>query len=170
MNEEPLDDTLFTEEDQDFAKRYYHQKKDLLFINPDDILCVHYILQQRAMHVRPSMIVVPQLYQHEILYRAHFKSGHQVVGKVLASIQEKQTWPGIKRDVENNTKHCLTCQQTKHPAGNPCCPLQNINRNKFNDLVQFDHLKLCKTKSGNTGLLVIIKPLHEVRGSYLICS
>ena len=156
MKNEPLDDTLFPEDVQDFAKRYYHQKKDLLFLNQNDILCVNYIPQQRAIHVRPCMIVMPQLYQHEILYRAHDESGHQGVGKVLARIQERHTWPGIKRDVVNHIKHCLTCQQTKHPAGNPSYPLQSINSSNFNDLVQFDHLKLCKTTSGNNGLLVII--------------
>ena len=156
MKNEPLDDALFPEDVQDFAKRYFHQKKDLLFLNQNDILCVNYIPQQRAMHVRPCMIVMPQLYQHEILYRAHDESGHQGVGKVLARIQERHTWPGIKRDVVNHIKHCLTCQQTKHPAGNPCYPLQSINSSNFNDLVQFDHLKLCKTTSGNNGLLVII--------------
>ena len=156
MKNEPLDDALFPEDVQDFAKRYFHQKKDLLFLNQNDILCVNYIPQQRAMHVRPCMIVMPQLYQHEILYRALDESGHQGVGKVLARIQERHTWPGIKRDVVNHIKHCLTCQQTKHPAGNPCYPLQSINSSNFNDLVQFDHLKLCKTTSGNNGLLVII--------------
>ena len=156
MKNEPLEDTLFPEDVQDFAKRYFHQKKDLLFLNQNDILCVNYIPQQRAMLIRPCMIVMPQLYQHEILYRAHDESGHQGVGKVLTRIQERHTWPGIKRDVVNHIKHCLTCQQTKHPAGNPCYPLQSINSSNFNDLVQFDHLKLCKTTSGNNGLLVII--------------
>ena len=156
MKGEPLEDAMFPEDVQDFARRYFHQKKDLLFLNPDFILCVNYVPQQRALHVRPCMIVMPQLYQHEILYRAHDESGHQGVGKVLARVQERHTWPGIKRDIVNHIKHCLTCQQTKHPAGNPCYPLQNINSSNFNDLVQFDHLKLCKTESGNTGLLVII--------------
>ena len=145
MKNEPLEDPMFPDEIQDFAKRYYHQKKDLLFLNPDDILCVNYVPQQRALHVRPCMIVMPQLSQHEILYRAHDESGHRGVGKVLARIQERHTWPGIKRDVVNHIKQCLTCQQAKHPAGNPCYPLQNINSSNFNDLVQFDHLKLCKT-------------------------
>ena len=131
---EPLEDTMFPEDVQDFARRYFHQKKDLLFLNPDDILCVNYVPQQRALHVRPCMIVMPQLYQHEILYRAHDKSGHQGVGKVLARVQERHTWPGIKRDIVNHIKHCLTCQQTKHPAGNPCYPLQNINSSNFNFL------------------------------------
>ena len=91
MKKEPLEDPVFPDEVQDFAKRYYHQKKDLLFLNPDDILCVNYVPQQRVLHVRPSKIVMPQLFQHEILYRAHDESGHQGVGKVLARIQEQHT-------------------------------------------------------------------------------
>ena len=120
-------------------------------MNPDDILCVNYVPQHRALHVRPCMIVMPQLFQHEILYRAHDESGHQSVWKVLARIQERHTWPGIKRDVVIHIKHCLTCQQTKHHAVNLCYPLQSINSSNFNDLVQFARLKLCKTKSATEG-------------------
>ena len=155
---EPLDDILFSKDVQDFAKRYKHQKKGLPFLNPDVILCVNYIPQQLTIHVRPCMIVVqPQLYQHETLYRALDESGHQGVGScVLARIKERHTWPSIKCDVVNHIKHSLTRQQTKHPAGNPCYSLQSINGSNFNVPVQFDHLKLCKTTSGNNGLLVII--------------
>ena len=76
-----------------------------------------------------------QLYQHEILYRAQHESRHQGVGKVLARIQERHIWPGIKRDVVNHTKHCLTCQKTKHLAGYPCYPLQSINSSNFTGAV-----------------------------------
>ena len=84
MKNEPLDDVVFPELVQDFAKRYYQQKKDLLLVNPDDIMSVSYIPLQRAGHVRGFM---PQLYQHNILYRAHDESGHQDVSKVLGRIQ-----------------------------------------------------------------------------------
>ena len=116
MKNEPLDDSLIPEDVQEFAKPYYHQKKDLLFLNQNDILCANYAPQQRAMHIRPCMIVLPQLCQHKILYRAQDESGHQGVGKVLAKIQERHTWPGLKRDVVNHIKHCLTCQQTKNTS------------------------------------------------------
>ena len=154
MKNEPLEDPMFPDEVQDFAERCYNQKKDLLCI-----LCVNYVPRPRALHVRPCMKIMPHLFQHEILYRAHDESRHQGVGKVLARIQERHTWPtwpGIKRDVVNHIKQCLICQQAKHRAGNPCYPLQSINSSKFNGVVQFDHLKLSKTESGNTGLLVII--------------
>ena len=60
------------------------------------------------------------------------------------------------RDVVNHIKHWVICQETKHAAGNPCYLLQSRNSSKFNDLVHFDNLKLCKTLSGNNGPLVII--------------
>ena len=100
-------------------------------MNPEDILCVNYVPQQRALRARPCMIFIPQLYQHEILYRAHDESGHQGVGKVLARFQERHTWPGIKRDVVCHIMHCLTSQQTKHPAGNPCYPLQTVATKQY---------------------------------------
>ena len=156
MNNESLDDILFPYDEHDFAKRYYHQTKVLLFLNLVDILCVSYIPQQRSMHVRPCMIVMPQLYQNEILYRAQDESGYQGVGEVLARIQERHNCPGIKRDVVNHIKHCLTYEQTKHPARNPCYPLQSINSSHFYDLVQFDHWIFRKTTPVNNGLLVVI--------------
>ena len=142
--------TWCPEDIQDFAKLYYHnQKKYLLFMKPDFILCVNYVPQQRAMHVRPCMIVMSQLCQHKVLYRPQDESGQQSVGEVLARTQERHTWPGIKRDVVNHIKHYLTCQQAKHPAGKP---FTRIKISNFNNLVQIDHLKLCKTAPGNTRL------------------
>ena len=91
MKNEALEDLVFPDEVQDFAKQYYNQMKDLLFLNPDDILCFNYVPQQRALHVRPCMIVMSHLFQHEILYRAHDEPGHHGVGKVLARIQERHT-------------------------------------------------------------------------------
>ena len=65
MKDEPMEDAIFPEDVKVFAKRYYNQKKDFLFLNPDDILCVNFVQQQHALHVRPCMLVMPQLYQHE---------------------------------------------------------------------------------------------------------
>ena len=156
INKESLPDSLFPMDVREFARRYFHQKKDHLFVNQDEILCLRYTQEQRAIHSRPCMIVMPQLYQKEILYNAHDKVGHQGIAKVLQRIQERHTWPGIRRDITEYIKRCYTCQQVRHPAGNQCYPLQSITSSGFNDLVQFDHMKVCKSDSGNTGLLVII--------------
>ena len=156
LNKESLPDSLFPMDVREFARRYFHQKKDHLFVNQDEILCLRYTQEQRAIHSRPCMIVMPQLYQKEILYNAHDKVGHQGIAKVLQRIQERHTWPGIRKDITEYIKRCYTCQEVRHPAGNQCYPLQSITSSGFNDLVQFDHMKVCKSDSGNSGLLVII--------------
>ena len=51
---------------------------------------------------------------------------------------------------------CLTCQQVRDKPGDVLFHLKNIQSFYFNELVQYDHMKLCPTDDGNTGILVII--------------
>ena len=107
--QESIDHDIVPEDVRAFARNYYKQKKDLLFVNKNGILCVKYPPQQRPLHERPCMIVMPQLYQHEILFRAHDAMGHQGIAKVVSRIQERHTWPGIRRSVGQYVSQCLTC-------------------------------------------------------------
>ena len=59
----------------------------------------------------------------------------------------------------------LNLPTSKAPSGKSLLPLQSINSSNFNDLLQFDHLKLCKTDSSNTGLLVIIDHFTKFAGA-----
>ena len=102
------------------------------------------------------MIVMPQLYQHEILYRAHDAMGHQGISKVVARIQERHTWNGIRRTVGEYVSQCLTCQQVRDKPGDVRFLLKNIQSGYFNELVHYDHMKICPTDDGNTEILVII--------------
>ena len=102
------------------------------------------------------MIVMPQLYQHEILFRAHDAMGHQGISKVVARIQERHTWTGIGRTVGHRDGQCLTCQQMRDNPGDVRFHLELIQSVYFNELVQYDHMKLCPSHDGNTGILVII--------------
>ena len=99
VDDESIDHDIFPENVREFARNYYRQKKDLLFINKNDVRCVRYSPNQRSLHERPCMIIMPQLYQHEILFRAHDAMGHQGISKVVDRIQERHTWPGIRRNV-----------------------------------------------------------------------
>ena len=153
---EPIDHDVFPENVREFARNYYRQKKTLLFINKNGVLCVRYPPNQRPLHERPCMIVMPQLYQHEILFRAHDAMGHQGISKVVARIQERHTWPGIRRSVGRYVGQCLTCQQVRDKPGDVRFHLKNIQSGYFNELVQYDHLKICPSDSNNTGILVII--------------
>ena len=104
---------------------------------------------------RPCMIVMPQLYQHEILFRAHDAMGHKGIAKVLARIQERHTWPGIRRNVGQYVSQCLTCQQVRDNPDDVRFHLNFIQSGYF-DEIQYDHLKICPSDSNNTGILVII--------------
>ena len=156
VNGENIDQDIFPEDVRAFARNYFKQKKELLFLNSNGVLCVKYPPAQRRLHERPCMIVMPQLYQHEILLRAHDAMGHQGIGKVVARIQERHTWPGIRRTVGEYVSQCLTCQQVRDKPGEVRFHLKNIQSGYFNELVQYDHMKLCPTDVGNTGILVII--------------
>ena len=114
---ESIDNDLFPEDVREFARNFFHQKKDLLFVNKNGVLCVQYSPTQRPLHERPCMIVMPQFYQHEILFRAHDAMGHQGVSKVVARIHERHTWPGIRRSVGRYVGQCLTCQQVRDKPG-----------------------------------------------------
>ena len=154
--QESIDNDVFPENVRAFAKNYHKQKKNLLLINTNGILCVKYSKSQRALHERPCMIVMPQLYQHEILFKAHDAMGHQGIAKVLARIQERHTWPGIRRTIGQYVSQCITCQQVRDKPGDVRFHLKNIQSGYFNELVQYDHMKICPSDDGNTGILVII--------------
>ena len=154
--QESIDHDIFPENVRAFARNYYKQKKNLLLIVTNGILCAKYPKSQRALHECPCMIVMPQLYQHEILFKAHDAMGHQGIAKVLGRIQERHTWPGIRRTIGQYVNQCITCQQVRDKPGDVRFHLKNIQSGYFNELVQYDHLKICPSDDGNTGILVII--------------
>ena len=96
-----------------FARTCFKQKTNLLFLNSNGVLCAKYPHSQGSLDERPCMIVMPQLYQHEILFRAHDAMGHQGISKVIARIQERHTWLGLRRTVGQYVGQCLTCQQVR---------------------------------------------------------
>ena len=82
--------------------------------------------------------------------------GHQGISKVVARMKERHTWPGIRRSVGRYVGQCLTCQQVRDKPGDVRFQLKNIQSGYFNELVQYDHLKICPSDNNNTGILVII--------------
>ena len=109
-----------------FARNYFQTKKELIFLKSNGVLCVKYPPSQRLLHERPSMIVMSQLYQHEILVRAHYGMGHQSIKKVVARIQERHTRPGLRRTVGQYVSQCPTCQQVRDKPGDVRFHLKNI--------------------------------------------
>ena len=137
-------------------KAYFRQAKDRLYVNGQGILCLRRRPADRNRFSNHSMILMPQVYQAEILYQTHNEMGHQGVNKVVARIQQRHDWMGLQLAVNKWINACMTCQQRKNPAGPVRFALQNIVSHKFNELVQFDHVKICKSKKGNRYILVMI--------------
>ena len=136
VNGENFDQDIFPKDVRAFARNYFKQKIELLFLNSNGVLCVKHPPAQRPLHERPCMIVMLQLYQHVIFFRAHDAMGHQNIGKVVARIQERHTWPGIRRTVGEYVSQCLTCQQVRGKHGDVRIQLKNIQSGYFNELVQ----------------------------------
>ena len=65
------------------------------------------------LHERPCLIVMPHLYQKEILFRAHDSVGHQGIIKVVARIPVRQKCSGIRRSVGQYVSQYLSCQQVR---------------------------------------------------------
>ena len=102
------------------------------------------------------MIVMMQLYQQEIPFKAHDAMGHQGKAKILARIQGRHTWPGIRRNVGRYVSQCITCKQIGDKPEGVRFHLKNIQSGYFNELVQYDHNKICPSDNKNTGSLLII--------------
>ena len=103
VNNENNDQSIIPEDLRAFALNYFEQKNELLLLNSNGVLCAKNSPSQRLLHERPCIIVMPQLYQHEILFRAHDATGHQGISKVVARIQERHTWPAIRLGVCSQT-------------------------------------------------------------------
>ena len=138
----------------------FRQAKDRLFLNGQGILCLRRSPADRNRFHNHAMIMLPQVYQGEILYRTHNEMGHQGVNKVVARIQQRHDWLGLQTVVNRWIKACPICQQRKNPAGPRRFALQSIVSNRFNELVQMDHVKMCKSRRGNRSSTSDHRQLH----------
>ena len=150
-----IDHDIFPEDVRAFARNYHKQKRSPVHQQKWGPLC-EVSPQQRPLHERPCIIVMPQLYQHESLLRAHDAMCHQGIAKVLVRIQERKTWPGIRRSVGQYVSQCLTCHQVRDEPRDVRFHLKNTQSGYFNELVLYNYLKICPSDSNNTGILVII--------------
>ena len=81
--DETIDQYNFPADVWKLARNYFRQKKHMLFVGKNGVLCVQYHPTQRPLHEHPCMIVMPHLYQHEIQFRAHDATiGHQAFPKL----------------------------------------------------------------------------------------
>ena len=135
-------------------KQFYLKRNDLLYLNKDGIVACKRKEEDKVLY-KYNSIVLPQLYQTELLFRSHDQMGHQGVDKVYNRIQKRFEWPGLKKACEKWIAACLPCQQAKDPR-KLRFPLQSIESSGFNEVVQIDHQKTCMTAMGYNQVLVMI--------------
>ena len=135
-------------------RQYFMQKEGRLYLNKDGIVACKRREEDRVLY-KYNAIVLPQLYQTELLFRSHDQMGHQGIDKVYQRILKRFEWPGMKKACEKWVTACLSCQQVKNPR-KLRFPLQSIESSEFNEVVQIDHQKICMTDNGYNQVLVMI--------------
>ena len=60
-----------------------------------------------------NLIILPQLYQTEVLFRSPDQMGHQGMDKVQQRILHRFDWPGLRKACERWVNACLSCLQVK---------------------------------------------------------
>ena len=135
-------------------RQYFMQKEGRLYLNKDGIVACRRREEDKVLY-KYNAIVLPQLYQTELLFRSHDQMGHQGIDKVYQRILKRFEWPGLKKACEKWVTACLSCQQVKDPR-KLRFPLQSIESSEFNEVVQIDHQKICMPDSGYNQVLVMI--------------
>ena len=135
-------------------RQYFMQKEGRLYLNKDGIVACKRREEDRVLY-KNNAIVLPHLYQTELLFRSHDQMGHQGIDKVYQRILKRFEWPGLKKVCEKWVTACLSCQQVKDPR-KLRFPLQSIEASEFNEVVQIDHQKICMTDNGYNQVLVMI--------------
>ena len=142
------------EESYRILRQCFMQKEGRLYLNKEVIVACKRKEEDRVLY-KYNAIVLPQLYQTQLLFRSVDQLGHQGIDKVYQRILKRFEWPGMKKACEKWVTACLSCQQVKDPR-KLRFHLQYIESSEFNEVVQIDHQKICMTDSGYNQVLVMI--------------
>ena len=88
-------------------RQYFMQKEGRLYLNKDGIVACKRREEDRVLY-KYNAIVLPQLYQTELLFRSHDQMGHQGIDKVYQRILKRSEWPGMKKASEKWVTACLS--------------------------------------------------------------
>ena len=153
-NGTPDKDDLLEEDTYRILRQYFTQKEGRLYLKKDVIVACKRREEDKVLF-KYNAIVLPQLYQTEVLFRSHDQMGHQVIDTVYQRILERFEWPAMEKACEKRVTACLSCQQVKDPRKLQFS-LQSIESSEFNEVAQIDHQKICMTDSGYNQVLVMI--------------
>ena len=134
--------------------KFYKERKDLLYQTSDGVVACRRKDEEKILH-KHNLIILPQLYQTEVLFRSHDQMGHQGIDKVQQRILHRFGWPGLRKACERWVNACLACLQVKDPRKMKF-PLNSIESSEFKEVVQIDHQKICMKESEYNQIRVII--------------
>ena len=134
--------------------QFYKEKRDLLYHTAYGVVACRRKDEEKILH-RHSLVILPQVYQTEVLFRSHDQMGHQGIDKIQQRILYRNDWPGLRKSCERWVNACLSCLQVKDPRELKFPP-KSVESQDFNELVQIDHQKICMIDSGYNQILVII--------------
>ena len=80
-------------------RQYFMQKEGRLYLNKDGIVACKRRDEDKVLY-KYDAIVLPQLYQTELLFRSHDQMGHQGIDKVYQRILKRFERPGMKKACE----------------------------------------------------------------------
>ena len=141
------------EDSYKILSQFYKDRKDLLYHTADGVVARKRKDEEKILH-KHNLIILPQSYQTEVLFRSHDQMGHQEIDKVQQRILHRFDWPGLRKACERWVNACLACMQVKDPRKMKF-PLKSVESSEFNKVVQIDHQKICMTESGYNQILVI---------------
>ena len=77
-------------------RQYFMQKEERLYLNKDGIVAGKRRDEDKVLY-KYNEILLPQLYQTELLFRSHDQMGHQGIDKVYQRILKRFEWPRMKK-------------------------------------------------------------------------
>ena len=128
------------EDSYKILSQFYKEKKDLLYHTADGVVACKRKDEEKILH-KHNLIILPQLYQTEVLFRSHDQMGHQGIDKVQQRILHRFDWPGMRKACERWVNACLACLQVKDPRKMKF-PLKSVESSEFIEVVQIDHQKI----------------------------
>ena len=104
------------EEDSNRVLRQnFMQKKGRLYLNRDGIVACKGREEDKVLY-KYNAIVLPHLYQTELLFKSRDQMGHQGIDKVYHRILKRFEWPGMKKACEKWVTAWSTGQESKEIA------------------------------------------------------
>ena len=125
--------------------QFYKERKNLLHHTADGLVACRRKDEEKILH-KHNLIILPQLYQMEDVFRSHDQMGHQGIDKVQQRILHRFDWPGLKKACERWVNAWLACLKVKDTRKKKF-PLKSVESSEFNEVVQIDHQKICMTDS-----------------------